>query len=258
MLNVSAILIEVFSVINYKPLASCSTFSVCVCVSQCVIRAHICVPLSLSVNVFACLYVCVSLWGSIWAAVQTAKKKSFTTGGGSGQSANHPRRHTHTSLEAVALCCWCLRAGLTTRCPHRHTEENSERAGEGRIKKRGKRREELYRAERGQADKDGDRERHGKTEADNDGGKQKDGENDVSRRFGVRKKRWQQTHGKKGKGRCGWVIHWCACCSGRWSEGSRDRERGGIMRKDRERNGKAVERGRGGWQTSALSIVEKG
>lgn len=27
--------------------------------------------------------------------------------------------------------------------------------------------------------------------------------------------------------------------------GSRDRERGGIMRKDRERNGKAVERGRG-------------
>lgn len=67
----------------------------------------------------------------------------------------------------------------------------------------------------------------------------------MSRRFGVRKKRWQQTHGKKGKGRCGWVIHWCACCSGRWSEGSRDRERGGIMRKDRERNGKAVERGRG-------------
>lgn len=116
----------------------------------------------------------------------------------------------------------------------------------GKDKKRGKRREELYRAERGQADKDGDRERHGKTEADNDGGKQKDGENDVSRRFGVRKKRWQQTHGKKGKGRCGWVIHWCACCSGRWSEGSRDRERGGIMRKDRERNGKAVERGRGG------------
>lgn len=31
--------------------------------------------------------------------------------------------------------------------------------------------------------------------------------------------------------------------------GSRDRERGGIMRKDRERNGKAVERGRGGGVT---------
>lgn len=61
MLNVSAILIEVFLVTNYKPLASCSTFNVCVCVSQCVIRAHICVPLSLSVNVFARLYVCVSL-----------------------------------------------------------------------------------------------------------------------------------------------------------------------------------------------------
>lgn len=61
-----------------------------------------------------------------------------------------------------------------------------------------------------------------------------------------KEKRWQQTHGKKEKGRFGWVIHWCAHCSGRWSEGSRDREKGGIERKDRERNGKAVERGRGG------------
>lgn len=117
--------------------------------------------ITVCVHVVHLLWMCLHARVSLGSSPDRRERKgvSFSAGGGSGRCASQPRARTHARTHASThtlrqwpRCCRCLQAGLTTGCPHRHSQGALQK---GRAdERRGRQEEELQgRAERGQADK---------------------------------------------------------------------------------------------------------